>query len=113
MRTIALYIATIRRFFELFKSPPKPDPIILLLDHMVKQSERQNILMADAIKGVVSASAKQADVLQSYLSLFKGDKEPERWVQNEAEQNKEELLQAGFPMGGTEAEQAEWILKTM
>lgn len=113
MRKIALIIAAVRRFFELFKAPPKPDPMVLLLEHLVKQSERQNVLMADAIKGVVEASAKQADVLQSYLSLFKGDKEPERWVRSEVEQNKAELLEAGFPVNGTEAEQAEWILKTM
>src|SRR5688572_11195021 len=90
--------------------PQKPDSMVLLLEHLVKQSDRQNTLMADAIKGVVEASAKQADVLQSYLSLFKGDKgEPERWVRSETEQNKQELLDAGFPVNGTEAEQAEWI----
>lgn len=113
MRRIALVIAFVRQFLDLFKAPPKPDPMLLLMEHLVKNQETQAAMMAEAMRGVFEASKKQADVLQGYLDLFKGGNDPERWTRNEKVENLEDLKRDGFPIDASEAEQAEWILKHM
>lgn len=113
MIKIMMWLRRIRAMLDALRKPERPDPLLLLLEHMVKSQEARDVMMADAMKGVIQASVKQADVLNSYLSLFKGQEAPERWTRSEVEQNKQEMAEQGFPIEGTETEQAEWVLKHM
>lgn len=88
-------------------------PTLHLINELIANQQEQSIKMMEAVSTVVSASQKQAEVLHSYLELFKSPGEPQRWAYDMEEDNKRELSAKGFPIEGTEAEQAQWILDNL
>jgi hypothetical protein len=89
----------------------KPDPFLARLDIILESQERTQLAFIQAVKAMADASSKQAEVLTQYLKLFQTPGEPQVWRANPEKENEVELLAAGFPKDGTEAEQAEWALQ--
>jgi hypothetical protein len=93
--------------------PPKPDPILATLNILIDQNQQSQREMMKAVQAITDAAGKQAEVLGKYLDLFKTTDEPRRWTEDPEQESKQQLLDAGFPNGGTEAEQAQWVLDNL
>lgn len=90
----------------------------MLLETLIESQQRTQQATLTAIATISDAAAKQADVLNSYLKLFQQPGEPQPWRHPEADEvdearNMDEMVKLGFPQQGTEAEQAEWVLKNI
>ena len=98
--------------WRLIYGEPSPDRTQVLLEILIQNQEKTTQAVMNAVAQIGEASQKQADVLNSYLKLFQTPGEPQHWEQDEfdAERNEADLIKQGYPVKGTEAEQAEWVL---
>lgn len=102
--------------WKFWDTPTKVDPAIELLELLkivIENQEKTQSQFMVGVNAMAEASAKQAEVLSQYLKLFQSPGEPDRWVYEMEEENKQELAKQGFPAEGSEAEMAEWVLRHM
>ena len=57
------------------------------------------------------ASAKQAEALTSYFSLFTTTSSPTARTMRDEDEARLELSRRGYPVDGTPDEQAKWVLE--
>jgi hypothetical protein len=95
----------------LITGTPGPSRTDVLLQTLIEQQSKTNDALFNAVAQIGEASQRQAEVLNSYLKLFQGPGEPQRWVDEPEEHNAADLIKQGYPKDGSEAEQAEWVLK--
>jgi hypothetical protein len=85
--------------------------LIATLDLVIKNQQQMTTTVMNTVQAFSEVASKQADVLNKYLDLFKTPGEPQRWTDEyDEEAKKQELAVKGFPHGGSEAEQAQWVL---
>jgi hypothetical protein len=89
----------------------KPDPLLATLNILIDQQQQTQLAMLKTVQAMSEASAKQAEVLGGYLKLFQTPGDPVGWKEDFEEQNKEQLIRAGFPAESDEADQAKWVLE--
>lgn len=100
----------LRKWWRLVWGEPEPDTTLALLQILVDNQERGQQAMLSAVSGITLVAEKQAEVLGQYLKLFNTPGEPRQWERNIEEENTQELVSKGFPIKGSEVEQAEWVL---
>lgn len=82
-----------------------------VINALIESQNKTNLAVMEAVGQMASTAGKQAEVLDSYLKLFKTEEAPSRWEPDPEGDNMRDLERAGFPKTGTEAEQAEWVLQ--
>ncbi len=87
----------------------KTDPILDALQAILKQNAESQKAVMDVAKQMAIASAKQSEVLASYLDLFKSPEPPRRWERDIEQENKNYLAERGFPVEASVKEQAKWL----
>lgn len=93
------------------RSQKRHEEMLATFQVITAEQNKVHMAMINAMSEMANASAKNAEVLNSYLKLFQTEGEPQRWVDEPEERNAEELAKLGFPKEGTEAQQAEWVLQ--
>lgn len=93
----------------------REDQLIKLLTKMTEQQAENQRAFLDTTNRFAEAAKQQGEVLSKYLDLFKTPAEPRRWTgQQTADQEmKEALKREGYPVDGTEEEQAKWLAENL
>lgn len=87
------------------------EKLIQTLDLVIKNQQQMTVTVMNTVQAFSEVASKQADVLNKYLDLFKTPGEPQRWTdEHDPEEKQQDMIAAGFPHNGTEAEQAQWVL---
>ncbi len=104
---------TIRQLWTKIIGEKPEDPLVRVLEMIAENQKTTTESVMGAVKAIGEASQKQAQVLESYLKLFSTPGEPQRWENDPTALNESQLIAAGFPKEGSEAEQAQWILDNL
>lgn len=103
----------LKRFWCYLFGEPEPDKLTALMEIIIENQEKTFQGVMNAVNSIGQASEKQAEVLSQYLKLFSTPGEPTRWEHDAVAENTREMEELGFPSGGTEAEQAQWVLDNL
>ena len=100
----------LKRFWRWLWGQPEPDKLAALMEIVIANQEKTFQGVLNAVAQIGQASEKQAEVLSQYLKLFQTPGDPTRWEHDPEAENNEDLTKMGFPSGGTDSEQASWVL---
>ncbi len=98
-------------FFSLFKSSRQEEREAYLrtLESLVATQSKTQELVLKAVEGITLAQAKQAEAINTHLSLFKMVEAPSSVTLNGEQDNAAIAASEGFPEFGTAEEQAKWF----
>jgi hypothetical protein len=85
----------------------------VLLETLIESQQRTQTAMLEAVAQISQSSIKQSEVLAQYLKLFQTPGEPVGWRHDDEVDeaaNNDDLMKMGFPVNGSESEQAEFVL---
>lgn len=106
-----------RRLWRWLVGNPEPDRLQALVEILIESQQRTQQATLNAIATISNSAEAQAKVLAEYLKLFQTPGEPTSRTFDpdvvDEDANKEELAKMGFPVAGTEKEQADWVLKNI
>lgn len=93
----------------------REDQLLELVSKVLQQNAETQRAFLEVTNRISETAKQQGEVLARYLDLFKTPSEPRRWTaqQNDAQEMKKILEAEGYPFGGDEKEQAEWLAENL
>ena len=87
--------------------------LFALLNIVIEQQGKTQNSVMNATNEVAKVCESQGKVLGSYLQMFQTPDEPQRYTRDIKKENRQFLEGKGFPLEGTETEQAKRVLENM
>lgn len=108
----------LRTLWRWLVGEPEPDRLSVLVETLIESQQRTQQATLTAIAQISEASTRQAEVLGAYLKLFNTPGDPHPWRnpdtdEVDSEANLKDMVAAGFPQNGSDAEQATWVLNNL
>jgi hypothetical protein len=93
----------------------REDKLLEVLNKVLEQNNETQKAFLEATTRISEAAKQQGEVLARYLDLFKNPDPPRRWTSQHADQAElRKMLEAdGYPVDGTEEEQAKWLAEQL
>ena len=91
----------------------RDERLFALLNIVIEQQGKTQHSVKNATNEVAKVCESQGKVLGSYLQMFQTPEEPKRYTRDIKKENRQFLEGKGFPLEGTETEQAQWVLENM
>lgn len=92
------------------KGPSLTEQLVTTLNRVLDDQIDERRMVFKAVSEMVEGINHQSSALQAYLKLFNSNDTPTSWTFNPTEEASQAYVEQGFPTGGTEQEQAAWIL---
>ncbi len=91
----------------------RDERLFALLNIVIDQQGATQKSVLNATNEVAHVCESQGKILGSYLQLFQTPDEPKRYTRNIQKENRQFLEGKGFPLDGTDTEQAQWVLENL
>ena len=95
------------------RNTDRDERLFALLNIVIEQQGKTQNSVMNATNEVAKVCESQGKVLGSYLQMFQTPEEPKRYTRDIKKENRQFLEGKGFPLEGTETEQAQWVLENM
>lgn len=89
----------------------EPDPMFVLFAEQIKANQQMVENLSTSLNKLAEAQIAQSKSFTDYLSLFKTDGPTSSHVVRESDEYRWEMERAGFPVDGSPADQAKWVLE--
>ena len=91
----------------------RDERLFALLNIVIEQQGKTQHSVMNATNEVAKVCESQGKVLGSYLQMFQTPDEPQRYTRDIKKENRRYLADKGFPVDGSDTEQAQWVLENM
>lgn len=89
----------------------RADRLADILQEVLVSQQATTRATLECAKAYAKAADGLADAVKTHLKLFDPQgRQPQTWKSNPEAERDAELAKQGFPLGGTESEQLNWVL---